>query len=176
MKVVIATKNQGKIEGAKRAFSYYFKDVEIEGISAPSDVSDQPVNEEIYRGAKNRVKNLKKYCRENNIEADLFIAVESGVFNSLGKWLVTNVAVIEDNENFESWGTSPSFPIPDNFIDEIIATDLSRFTNKIFGEDDDRHNHGGAIQILTKDKISRIDLNEYAFTMAIIKYINKEWN
>ena len=32
MKVLIATKNQGKIEGAKKALEHYFKDVEIKGI------------------------------------------------------------------------------------------------------------------------------------------------
>ena len=176
MKVVIATKNQGKIEGARKALASYFSDFEIEGIPAPSNVGEQPVNEEIYIGAKNRVQNLKQYCKQNGINAQLYLAVESGVFNSLGKWMVTNVAVIEDDKDFESWGTSPSFPIPDGFIDEIIATDLSQFTGKIFGKDDDRHNHGGAIQLLTKNKISRIDLNEFAFTMALIKYLNKEWN
>ena len=176
MKVVIATKNQGKIEGASKALASYFSDFEIVGIPAPSNVGEQPVNEEIYIGAKNRVKNLKEYCKQNGIEAQLYLAVESGVYNSLGKWMVTNVAVIEDDKDFESWGTSPSFPIPDGFIDEIIATDLSQFTNKIFGEDNDRHNHGGAIQLLTKGKISRIDLNEFAFTMALIKFLNKEWN
>ena len=57
MKVLIATKNQGKIEGAKKALEHYFKNVEIKGIPVESDVPDQPVNKEIYQGAKNRVKN-----------------------------------------------------------------------------------------------------------------------
>lgn len=56
MKVLIATKNQGKIEGAKRALENYFNNVEIEGIPVNSDVPDQPVNKEIYIEAKNRVK------------------------------------------------------------------------------------------------------------------------
>lgn len=53
MKVLIATQNQEKIEGAKRALERYFKNVEINGIAVKSCVSDQPVNEEIYNGAKN---------------------------------------------------------------------------------------------------------------------------
>ena len=61
MKILIGTKNPGKIEGAKQAFEKYFDKVEIEGISVDSNVGDQPVNEEILQGAKNRVKNLKKY-------------------------------------------------------------------------------------------------------------------
>ena len=40
MKVLIATKNQGKIEGAKKALEHYFNNVEIEGIPVESDVPD----------------------------------------------------------------------------------------------------------------------------------------
>lgn len=65
MKALIATKNSGKIEAAKKALNRYFENVEVEGIPVPSDVSEQPVNEEIYQGAKNRVANLKKYAKEN---------------------------------------------------------------------------------------------------------------
>lgn len=71
MKILIATKNQGKIEGAKRALKRYFEDIEINGIPVSSNVPEQPVNKEIYEGAKNRVSNLKKYAKDNNIEADL---------------------------------------------------------------------------------------------------------
>ncbi len=59
MHVLIGTKNQGKIEGAKKALEHYFENVEIKGVSVESDVPEQPRNEEIYQGAKNRVRNLK---------------------------------------------------------------------------------------------------------------------
>ena len=174
MKVLIATKNQGKIEGAKKALEHYFNDVEIEGIPVESDVPDQPVNKEIYEGAKNRVRNLKKYAKENNISADLFLGIESGINDLLGRWMITNIAVIEDNEDFESYGTSSSFPVPDNLVQKIIDTNLSEVMNTIFEEDKERHNHGGGIQLLTHNKISRIDLTEEAFIMALTKYINGE--
>ena len=176
MKVLIATKNQGKIEGAKKALEHYFKDIEITGITVKSEVPDQPVNKEIYECAKNRVKNLKKYAKENNISADLFLGIESGINDLLGRWMITNIAVIEDNKDFESYGTSPSFPVPDSLVQKIIDTNLSDVINTIFGEDKERHNHGGGIQLLTHDKISRIDLTEDAFIMALTKYINgKKW-
>ena len=101
-------------------------------------MSEQPVNDEIYNGAKNRVKNLKKYAQENNIEADLYLSIESGINNSLGRWLITNIAVIEDNKNFESYGTSPSFPVPERLVQDVINTDLSQVMNKIFEEDGEK--------------------------------------
>lgn len=173
MKVLIATKNQGKVEGAKRALLNYFDNVEIEGIAVESDVGEQPVNEQIYIGAKNRVKNLKTYAQENNIKADLFLSIESGINNSLGRWMITNIAVIEDNNDFESYGTSPSFPVPDRLVKDIIDTDLSQVMNKVFEKDDERHTRGGGIQLLTHNRISRIDLTEDAFIMALTKYINE---
>ena len=84
MKVLIGTKNPGKIEGAKKALLKYFDDIEIDGIPVESNVSEQPVNAEIYKGAKNRVKNLKKYAKENNVKAALYMSIESGINNSLG--------------------------------------------------------------------------------------------
>ena len=177
MKVVIATKNQGKVDGAKRALEKYFDNVIVEGIPADSEVGEQPVNNEIYDGAKNRGKNLKKYCKENNIEADLFLSIESGINNLLGRWMITNIAIIEDNTAFESYGTSPSFPVPERLVKDVINTDFSKVMDKVFEKDEERHNKGGGIQLLTKNKVTRIDLTELAFTMALTKYINKEkWN
>lgn len=174
MKVLVATKNQGKIEGAKRALARYFSDIEIEGIAVESNVSEEPVNDDIYIGAKNRVKNLKSYCKQNNIKADLYLSSESGIYNSLGRWMITNLAVIEDNNNFESYGTSPSFPVPEKLVDDIIRMDLSQVMNSIFEKDDERHNKGGAIQLLTHNQVSRIDLTEMAYIMALTKYINED--
>lgn len=174
MKVLIATKNQGKIEGAKKALEHYFKDIEIQGIPVESNVPDQPVNKEIYEGAKHRVKNLKKYAKKNKIEADLFLGIESGINNLLGRWMITNIAVIEDNGTFESYGTSPSFPVPDNLVQKVLDTNLSEAMDTVLGEDKERHNHSGGINLLTHDEISRIDLTEYAFIMALTKYINGE--
>lgn len=94
--------------------------------------------------------------------------------SSLGRWMITNIAVIEDNNNFESYGTSPSFPVPDKLVQDVIDTDLSQVMNIIFEKDEERHNKGGGIQLLTHNKISRIDLTEMAFVMALTKYINED--
>ena len=58
MKILMGTKNPGKIEGARKAFEEYFENVEIEGVKVSSEVNDQPIDNEIFLGAKNRVKKL----------------------------------------------------------------------------------------------------------------------
>ncbi len=172
MKILVASKNRVKIEAAKEAFEEYFENVVAEGVPVSSDVPDEPVNEEIYLGAKNRVNNLKKYAKENNIEADYYVAVESGITNSLGKWAIINVAVIGDNTNdFESFGTSPGFPVPDKYVDRIINEDLGIVMDEIFKEDDLRSKQGG-IGLLTRGKMDRKNISKAAFIMALTEIIN----
>lgn len=171
MKILIGTKNPGKIEGAKQAFERYFNNVEIEGIPVSSDVGDQPINEEILRGAKNRVKNLKEYAINNNIEADFYVSSEAGITNLLGEWIDINAVVIENSKGFQSVGTSQGFPIPDKYIDEIKETELGKVMDKIFDEKELGKGKGG-ISLLTKDAVSRIDLTKNAFIMALTSHIN----
>ena len=173
MKILMGTKNPGKIEGAKLAFEEYFENVEIEGISVNSEVSDQPINDEIFQGAKNRVKNLKEYAKNNNLEVDFYIASEAGITNLLGDWIDINSAVIESREGLQSVGTSQGFPIPEKYVDEIIETELGKVMDKIFSGEKLGNGKGG-ISFLTKDVIYRIKLTKDAFVMALISHINGE--
>lgn len=167
----MGTRNPGKIEGARQAFEKYFDNVEIEGIPVNSDVGNQPVNEEILQGAKNRVKNLKEYAKNNNIKADYFVSSEAGITNLLGEWIDINCVVIENIEGLQSVGTSQGFPIPDKYIDEIKETELGKVMDKIFSGKELGKGKGG-ISFLTKNEVSRIDLTRNAFVMALTKHIN----
>ena len=171
MKILMGTKNPGKIQGAKEAFEKYFDNIQIEGIAVNSDVGDQPFNQEILQGAKNRVKNLKKYAKENQLEPDFYISSEAGITNLLGEWIDINCAVIEDSKGFQSVGTSQGFPIPNKYIEEIKETELGKVMDKIFRGKDLGKGKGG-ISYLTKDEVSRIDLTKNAFIMALTKHIN----
>lgn len=173
MKILMGTKNPGKIEGAKKAFFKYFDNVEIEGVKTDSEVGDQPFDKEILQGAKNRVKNLKIYAQENNIKADFYIASEAGITNLLGDWIDINAAVIESSDGLQSIGISQGFEIPEKYIEEIRESELGKVMDKIFSGVDLGKGKGG-ISYLTKDEVSRIDLTESAFIMALIKHINGE--
>ena len=173
MKILIGTKNPGKIEGARQAFEKYFDNVEIEGISVESEVGAQPVNEEIFQGAKNRVKNLKKYAKQNKVQADFFVASEAGITNLLGDWIDINAVVIEDAKGYQSVGTSQGFPIPEKYVKEIQETELGKVMDKIFEKEQLGKGKGG-INLLTKGEVSRIELTKGAFLMALISHINGE--
>ena len=172
MKVLIGTKNPGKIESAKRAFEHYFEDVEVIGIKAASDVSEQPVGQETLQGAKNRVNNLMNFAQENNISADYFVAVESGITQDLGFWSITNIAVIKNALGETGIGASESFPVPNKYVDTIIKDSLAPVMDKIFEESDLRSSTGG-IGLLTHDVLTRIDITTHAFVMALTPFVNK---
>ena len=175
MKVLIGTKNPGKIKGAKEALESYYTDVVIEGVNAPSEVNDQPINDETYLGAVNRVKNTIKYAKLSGINADLFMAIESGLINNFGKWYITNVSVICDKNGYYSTGMSASFPVPEKYVNKIKENTLGTVMDNIFHESDLRSSTGG-IGLLTHEKITRIDLNKQAFTMALTQFVNgKIW-
>ena len=171
MKVLIGTKNPGKIRGAKEALERYFDDIDIQGIPVSSNMNEEPVNNEIYLRAKNRINFLINYAKENKLNIDYFLAIESGITNLLGKWTITNIAVIEDRSGYESFGTSPSFPVPDKYINEIINTDFGQVMDKLFNESD-LHSNKGGINFLTHNEISKVDLTRGAFTMALTQFIN----
>ena len=173
MKVLIGTKNPGKIEGAKQAIGKFYKDYTIEGIPVESDVSEQPIGEETLEGARNRVANLKKYTKENGIEADLYMAIESGMINQMGIWMNTSIAIIQDNKGKESVSMAAGYPIPDEYVDEIKNTNTQELMDRLFKTHKVGQGKGG-IGCLTHGEISRIDLTREAFILALVKFINGE--
>lgn len=174
MKVLIGTKNPGKIEGAKRALAKYFDSFEIEGVKVESNVNEQPVGLETYNGAVNRVNNLVNYAKDNNIEADFFMSIESGLTSELGFWAITNIAVIKNAKGEVGVGSSASFPVPNKYVEQIKTKTLGTVMDTIFNESDLRSTTGG-IGLLTKDVVTRIDLTTDAFLMALTPFINDVW-
>lgn len=175
MKILIATENAGKIESAKRAFEKYFENVEVTGIKICSDVSEQPVNEETKKGATNRLLNLKKHCEEKKRKADYYVSIETGIVDLYGTWFNMNIAAISDNTNKISYGVSSSFPIPEKYIPMIKEKSIGYLFNELFGVDQERHTKGGGIEGLSHNQVSRIDLGESAFIMALTEWINESW-
>ncbi len=49
MKIAVASKNPCKLNATKRAFEKFFEEVEAIACEAESNVSDQPVDDEIFQ-------------------------------------------------------------------------------------------------------------------------------
>ena len=58
MKILVASKNPVKVASVEEGFSKFFSDITTESIEVDSSVSNQPINEETFQGARNRVMAL----------------------------------------------------------------------------------------------------------------------
>ncbi len=173
MIVLIGSKNKIKIEAAKEALKNYFDDFKIIGVDAKSNVNDNPVDKDVYNGAKNRLKNLKIYADKNKIDVDLYMSVEAGMINLYDNSIFIHIVFIEDKFNNLSFATSSSFPIPINLNDKVSKFGLSKILNSTFNLTDSDH-FEGSVNYLTKNILTRKDIIKDAFIMALTKYINGE--
>lgn len=95
--VVVATRNQGKLDAVKRALDYMGEksnvDYEIVAVEAESGVPDTPLSdEEGLKGCANRLSAIKK----SNPNSELYIALE-GVLTQVGdKWFVRGWTMLEE--------------------------------------------------------------------------------
>ena len=87
--------------------------------------------------------------------------------------MIVNIAVVEDKNGLVSISCSPGFPVPERLVEKIKEVGLGEVMDEIFGEEDLR-SRGGGIQLLTHGIVSRIDLTELAFEMALTKFVNDE--
>ena len=169
IKILIGSKNKAKIEGAKLAFEKYFSDFEIISENMPSNVNDQPINEEIILGARNRIKGLKDLKMK---DIDFYISSEAGLISIGKKWININMGIIEDSSGYESIGTSQGFMIPNNKVEIIKEKSLGVVMDEMFNA------HGlsklkGGINLLTLGEVSRIQLVRDSFILALVPFIEQ---
>ncbi len=77
-KIIVASTNPVKIDTTKQGFAQMFPhlSLQVDGISAPSNVSNQPLSErETLTGARNRAKNASKLAPH----ADYWVGIEDGL-------------------------------------------------------------------------------------------------
>ena len=157
MKIAIATTSPTKIKGVLEAFRSCFPEIEIEIESkgVDSGVGIQPVEDDVFIGAENRLNELKS----NIISSDYYISCESGLLKQYNKYYNAQVVLIE-KDNIRKFGISPAFPIPDEYLEEIINTELRNVFDKIF-------DGKGGVSILTHYQTNRVDLIKYSTMMAL---------
>ena len=175
MKAIIGTVNPGKVQGAREALEVFYDDPEVIGYKASSHVPDQPVNKDTLLGARNRVNDTIEYAKENHIDADLYMGIESGIIQLYDYWFIINIAVIKDKDGYETVGFGPAIPVPEKYVDEIIENGFGTVMSKIFGESDMGKGAGG-VHSLTNDSISRIQITKESFIMALTSHANSYWS
>lgn len=173
MKIVVASKNPVKINAALQGFKTVFPNTEfvVEGVSVPSNVADQPMDEsETMTGAMNRVDNAKNTIAD----ADYWVGIEGGVAGYDDEMITFAWVYIKDKNELLGKGRSASFFLPKQVVSLIKqGKELGEADDIVFAKSNSKQKNG-AVGILTKDIITRESLYVPAVIMALIPFINVE--
>ncbi len=170
MHALVGSKNPVKIEAVRDAFAMYFANCQIEEVEVESGVPGQPINEQTFQGAENRVKRL----REKGTSADFYVGVEGGIIQTCGRWFSCGVVCIGDKTGRQSFGTSPHFPLPESMLEQMLGgIELGTIMAELTGDPKIKQK-GGAIGYLTREVIKRKDLYIAGTIVALIPFLNEE--
>lgn len=171
MKIVVASLNPAKIEAVRAAFSKAFpnKPFEIEGVSVPSDVKDQPTSiEEARRGAENRAMNAQKAR-----EAYYWVGLEAGIEDT-PHGMVSSAWVCVMDGTRRGFGNSGQFVLPEKIARLVReGKELGEADDIVFGRTNSKQAEG-AIGILSRHLYTRSDALCFATVAALIPFMNRD--
>lgn len=172
MNIVIGTKSESKINALKKSLERLnIKDYNIIAVKAKSNVRENPIDEEIKRGAENRNNFIKEYCENNNIDYDVLISIEAGYTKeNENYYLETFANAICKGQKY--WSQSPKLKITKNIFGYVYEQNmLHEIINEILG----REYINGFIGFVTKDEVKREDIDAYAMSQLLAECLNIEY-
>lgn len=167
--VYVATKNPTKLSATYNAIRSFFDSTGKEdhhltvfGVNVPSDVPEQPINEETKIGCHNRLLHLQQYVEYHKCKFDILVSIENGIRcdpDTLNPdSVVTDFCCVEIFicGEYKSLPTEYETPFPAKYLIESIKTNQTLTVGKIiekeFGyEPGTWHEHFGS-------KISRYEI------------------
>lgn len=172
-KVVVASTNPVKINTTEIGFSRMFPDelFEVSGVSAASDVSDQPMTEEeTLKGAFNRAENVSKLVPR----ADYWVGIEGGLEEIGGQMEAFAWIVVKHKNGKTGKGKTGSFFLPQK-VAELIreGKELGEADDIVFGKTNSKQSNG-SVGILTNDVLTRTTFYEPAVILALIPFKNPD--
>lgn len=160
-----------KINAALRGFMAMFPQhaFDVDGISVPSGVSDQPfTDEETLLGALNRASGAK----DAHPTADYWVGIEGGVHETDHGLAERAWVVVHAADGRMGKGSSGTFFLPPPIAELIRAgKELADACDIVFEGSDCRQSNG-AVGLLTGDVIHRTSLYEHAIALALIPFKN----
>lgn len=170
MKILVGSINPVKINAVSETFSLYFENIIVEGISVPSNVPDQPINDETYLGAQNRAMALQKINSEQNINADFFVGIEGGIQKTFGKWFAFGCMCLIHKSGNTSFGTSAHFELPEIVINQLLQRKELGFVMDEIMKQENTKQKGGAISYFTNGRMNRKELYIPGLISALVPF------
>jgi|SRR5579859_6030998 len=169
--VAVGSTNPVKISPVRTVLARIGLLAQVQGISVPSGVADQPIGlEEIRRGAMTRATNARLA-----LAAAWGIGMEGGVeFDSAGMaWLFSIVAIVT-RDGRSSIARGGQLQLPPRIAARLLdGAELGPLMDEILGTSDLKHGPG-AIGYLTTGLISREDAYRDCFCRALAPLLHPE--
>ena len=173
-KILVGSKNPVKISSVETAFLKYFESISVIGFDVNSKVSDQPVNEETFEGAKNRALELIEKDKKENLGANYFVGIEGGIIQVYSKWFAFGCMCIANREGKTGFGTSAHFELPKGIVDKLMnGKELGDVMDEIQNKSNTKQKHG-AIGYFTNGIMSRSELYVPGLITALIPFLHQE--
>jgi inosine/xanthosine triphosphatase len=164
--IKVASANPAKINAVTSAFAELFPDqsLDVQGVAVASGVAAQPMtSDETLTGALNRVAAL------TSLPADYRVAIEAGLDGDFTfAWMV-----IEHQGN-TGMARSASLALPPAALEQIQqGKELGDVMDQLFNQQNVKQK-GGAIALLTQNKLSRSSVYHQALILAMIPFLNPD--
>ncbi|MFC4655012.1 MULTISPECIES: inosine/xanthosine triphosphatase [Rheinheimera] len=166
MNVLVASANPAKIRAVESAFADVFgrANLSVCGIATESGVAAQPMTSaETLLGAQNRLQALL------HADADYKVAIEAGLDGDM-----TFAWMLVEHQGMYGKARSASLMLPPQALTALQqGEELGDVMDAMFAEQNVKQK-GGAIALLTQDKLSRSSVYHQALILALIPFLNPE--
>jgi len=172
-RVIIASENPVKVAVAKRAFLSVYNGEEFEfvAIKSESGVPDQPMNDEVEKGALNRLE----YIKEKYPEADFWISQEAGIFREGNKLYNRAWIAVTDQSGYVARSSTPLYWLPAKMVEFVNdGMELGDATDKFFQSVNSKQGIG-AVAHLTDGLIDRENYYLQAGIIALSELKHQDW-
>jgi inosine/xanthosine triphosphatase len=171
MIVAVGSKNKTKIAPVAKIFSKYFHQVRVVGVSVPSGVSNQPMDDaEMYRGAFARANKALASVSD----AEYGVGIEGGVDKRGYGWFESSLVVIINKQGDIGVGTSGGLVLPDKVIQKIHeGKTLEQAVDELFGT----HEIGegiGMFGLFTNKVVTRSSGVSHGVAFALARFLHEE--
>lgn len=172
-KIVVASKNPVKVQSTLAGFQEMFPNetFTVEGISIPSQVSDQPMgNEETFQGALNRVEGAKKAMPD----ADYWVGIEGGnIAHNEHDMEVLAWVIVLDQQGMGK-ARSAGFFLPPKVIELVNqGYELGHADDIVFGVGNSKQT-SGSTGLLTDNVMNRTRFYVPTVILALIPFKKPE--
>lgn len=172
MLVIVGSDNPVKIKAVENVFKAWYRECEIIGRHVETGLPGQPLDlSQTLEGAMKRAQQAIELCPI----ADFSVGIEAGLIkipNEDCRCFDQQIVAVLDSKGWMTLGGGPSFEHPKGVLEQVLVE--NREVGDVFETISGTPNIGrqeGAVGYLSRGRVSRLSITEFAVLMALIPRI-----